>query len=306
MGSQNEHGCTSSFTSSLASSISVPIAKSSAAASYGKKELKQSEVVIENLPIKYFEKYKINCLEDKSDANIWAGIGIATLNIVGLFTNTSIDYPEHWFLIAKASNWANEIDEIISLSRQIIKNQHMIECGNKAILSLGAKVEADTFRNYLKVIGLISKKITNLMKEYSDKCHNYFSKNNENPFDKFCLAETFKIYCSLKKKKDTKKILEDLDKFEKELSKRETKVYYLIEKYSQFKGIAKYDNTDDIFRHEKINFHNNEVSFMEKYTLERKITIKDIDNYTKTLSDSYNLIDDNCQTFVRNILGHFT
>ena len=52
MGSQNEHGCTSSFTSSLASSISVPIAKSSAAASYGKKELKQSEVVIENLPIK--------------------------------------------------------------------------------------------------------------------------------------------------------------------------------------------------------------------------------------------------------------
>ena len=176
MGSQNEHGCTSSFTSSLASSISVPIAKSSAAASYGKKELKQSEVVIENLPIKYFEKYKINCLEDKSDANIWAGIGIATLNIVGLFTNTSIDYPEHWFLIAKASNWANEIDEIISLSRQIIKNQHVIECGNKAILSLDAKVKADTFRNCLKVIGLISKEITNLMKEYSDKCHNYFLK----------------------------------------------------------------------------------------------------------------------------------
>ncbi len=45
---------------------------------------------------------------------------------------------------------------------------------------------------------------------------------------------------------------------------------------------------------------------MEKYTLKRKITIKDIDNYTKTLSDSYNLINDNCQTFVRNILGYFT
>ena len=83
-------------------------------------------------------------------------------------------------------------------------------------------------------------------------------------------------------------------------------MYYLIEKYQQFKGITKYDNTDDIFRHEKINFHNNEVRFMEKFTLKRKITIKDIDDYTKTLSDSYNLIDDNCQTFVRNILGHFT
>ena len=69
-----------------------------------------------------------------------------------------------------------------------------------------------------------------------------------------------------KEKKDIKKISEDLDKFEKELSKRETKVHYLIEKYEQFKGIAKYDNTDDIFQHEKMNFHNNEVRFMEKFT----------------------------------------
>ena len=81
-----------------------------------------------------------------------------------------------------------------------------------------------------------------------------FPRSSENAFDKFCSAETFKIYCSLKKKKDTKKILEDLDKFEKELSKRETKVYYLIEKYEQFKGITKYDNTNDIFHHEKIIF----------------------------------------------------
>ena len=126
----------------LASSISVPIAKSSAAVSYHmfwKTELKQNEIVIENFPIKYFEKYGINCLEDKSDANIWAGIGIATLNVVGLFTNTSIDYPEHWFLIAKASNWANEIDEIISLLRQIIKNKQEIELYNKMFLSLDAK-----------------------------------------------------------------------------------------------------------------------------------------------------------------------
>ena len=33
--------------------------------------------------------------------------------------------------------------------------------------------------------------------------------------------------------------------------------------------------------------------------------MKDVDDYVKTLSDSYNLIDDNCQTFVRNILNRF-
>lgn len=43
------------------------------------------------------------------------------------------------------------------------------------------------------------------MKKYSEKCQNYFSKNHENEFDKYCLAETFKIYCSLNKKKILKK-----------------------------------------------------------------------------------------------------
>ena len=68
------------------------------------------------------------------------------------------------------------------------------------------------------------------MKNYSDKCHNYFSKNHENEFDKFCSAELFKIYCFLKKNKDIKTISEYIDKFVNELSKKEIKVYYLIEK----------------------------------------------------------------------------
>ena len=72
-------------------------------------------------------------------------------------------------------------------------------------LSLDAKKKADNFCIYLEWIVYESKAITNLMKKYSEKCQNYFSKNHENSFDKFCLAETFKIYYYLKKKKILKK-----------------------------------------------------------------------------------------------------
>ena len=50
-----------------------------------------------------------------------AFFGILTLNIFGLFTGTRIDFPEHWFLIAKATNWTIDIDNIISIGRDIIK-----------------------------------------------------------------------------------------------------------------------------------------------------------------------------------------
>ena len=78
-----------------------------------------------------------------------------------------------------------------------------------------------------------------------------------------------------------------------ELSKKEIKAYYLIEKGSSVKVIMKYDNTDDIFKNEKLNYHDKRVYFMEKYLLKRKITIKDVNDYINTLSDSYNLIVDN-------------
>ena len=39
--------------------------------------------------------------------------------------------------------------------------------------------------------------------------------------------------------------------------------------------------------------------------MKSKTTIKDLKKYVETLSDSYNLIDDNCQDFVRNILEHY-
>ena len=86
----------------------------------------------------------------------------------------------------------------------------------------------------------------------------------------------------------------------------EKKIYYLIEKGSTCKVITKYSYTNEIFQHEKNNYHNNEIECIGDYTLKRKIFIKDIDDYIKTLSDSYNLINDNCQAFIRNILEHFT
>ena len=118
------------FQNCLAFIISVPISKSSAVDSYdilSKNETKQIEVNIGDLPIKYFKKYKICCLKDGSTEDISSVLEISVLNIFGLFTNTTIDYPDHWFLIATAQNWANDIDEIISYSKEIIEEKKNLE-----------------------------------------------------------------------------------------------------------------------------------------------------------------------------------
>ena len=307
MGSQNANGTT--FPNGLASVISVPISKSSAVASYdilSKTKAKQIEVNIENLPVKYFNQYRIGCLKDGSTENILSGLGIFTLNIFGAFTETEIDYPDHWFLIAKASNWTNDIDEIISYTREIIEEKKKIERMYEVLPKFGNELTENIFRIFIKLIEDSTKKINDLFKKYSNKCQCYFSKNHENEFEKFCGVELFKIYLKLKKNNDIQTTSKYIDEFEKKLSKKENKVYYLIEKGSNAKGITKHDNIDDIFKIEKENYHYNKIEFMKKYSLKRKITIKDINDYVKTLSDSYNLIDDNCQTFVRNILAHFT
>ena len=118
------------FQNCLAFIISVPISKSFPVDSYdilSKTETKQIEVNIGDLPIKYFKKYKICCLKDGSTEDISSVLEISVLNIFGLFTNTTIDYPDHLFLIATASNWANDIDEIISYSREIIEEKKNLE-----------------------------------------------------------------------------------------------------------------------------------------------------------------------------------
>ena len=46
----------------------------------------------------------------------WSSIGIFGLNIFSAITDTKIDYPGHWFLIAKVSNLTNDIENIISIA----------------------------------------------------------------------------------------------------------------------------------------------------------------------------------------------
>ena len=232
-----------------------------------------------------------------------ASLGILTLNIFGLFTGTRIDFPEHWFLIAKATNWTIDIDNIISIGRDIINSKKFQE---EIIKHLVYFKEENVIIKAFEIIANSMNWCDELQKEYSERCQNYFSKNDENEFNEFCKSELTKIYSSLTKGEDLNEISEKLDNLEKCLEEKESKVYYLIEKGEGFKGITKYDSIDEILQHEKNNYHNNKVDGYRTITLKKKIFIKDIDDYINTLSDTYNLIDDNCQTFVRNILNHFT
>lgn len=92
------------MSNSLASSISVPVSKSSAIASYDVLSktytMIKEEIDFENLPIKYFKQYEIGCLKDGNDEDLLAKTGILALNLLGLITDTTIDSPNHWFLIA--------------------------------------------------------------------------------------------------------------------------------------------------------------------------------------------------------------
>ena len=102
--------------------------------------LKKIEIEYElSLPIKCFTKYEINCQKDGSDEQEWSMTGISVLNLLGLFTNTTIDYPVHWFLIAKATNWTKDIDNIISIVRNIISNQYIIDTVSKLMSSFNSK-----------------------------------------------------------------------------------------------------------------------------------------------------------------------
>ena len=176
MGSQNNG---SMISSSMASSIAVPISKSSAVASYdslSKTYTSKSKIDFESLPIKYFEKYRIGCLKDGSDVQILAGLGISALNLAGLFTGTNIDYPDHWFLIAVATNWINDIDEMISLSRKIIGGRlcETIIC-EKLFFKMDSLGENE-ITNLMNTLDKFSIKKDDLLKKYFEKYQIYSSK----------------------------------------------------------------------------------------------------------------------------------
>ena len=170
-----------SVSASAASAPYVPISKASAA-SVCESDAERLEIEYElSLPIKCFTKYKINCQKDGSDEQEWSMIGISVLNLLGLFTNTTIDYPEHWFLIAKATNWTKDIDNIISIIKTIIGYQFVIDAGSRL-------QKKSSFQNF---ISNCSKRLTELSEQYLEKLKNleFIGKNTE--FEMICMEKLF-------------------------------------------------------------------------------------------------------------------
>ena len=84
------------------------------------------------------------------------------------------------------------------------------------------------------------------------------------------------------------------------------RVYYLIEKGNKGKKIIKPFLTDiEIFNEIQKTYENNKVEPIKKFKVNKKLTIEDIHEYISTLPDTYNLIVDNCQDFVKNILDYY-
>lgn len=88
------------FLSSI--SASLPLSKSSLAASLGRIVGKGNIQKTLLFPITKLESYKICLIKEKTTLHSLALLGNIALNIGGLFTGTDIPYPYHYFLIATA------------------------------------------------------------------------------------------------------------------------------------------------------------------------------------------------------------
>ena len=239
---------------SIASASSIPISKSSIASSLGnskissnlteeldeyakyvgKEDLSQSDLYG---PIDELESYDIPLLDDSSASHIFANLGCGIASAIGLLTNTSVDFPDHWFLIATVKGYS--YDEKLLMSK---------------------------FKECLNAKG---------------------RKELENGTFKPSLEELIKIY-----------------EIKNEI-KKEVNNYYLIEKVETAKIVKWYKDKDEALKKMSETYHNNQWHKMIEYTFNKKTSIKDIIDYIKTLSDSYNLINDNCQVFVKSILCHY-
>ena len=272
-------------------SVASSASKSSAASSYdssSKGSKWKNDLTEKDLEICKLTKYEISCLKDGSDGQGWANFGIGLLNIFG----GNYDYPDHWFLIAetKPKNFMKDIVGTYIMSTLFLS------------IFEGWR-EADT-KNKKEVKKFDKNKFISLL--YEPLILLLDPKNNKESNPLKFLHEIYKkeimedIVTKLKDMKNGKKVDFDIQKF--------TKVYYfLIEKGEGGKTVKYYENVDDILYEESKNYHWNEASPEGHYYLDnKKITIKDLKNYVETLSDSYNLIDDNCQDFVRNILEHYS
>ena len=273
---------------------SVPASKSSAASSYdssSKSDKWKNDLTKMNLEINKLTRYEISCMKDGSEGQGWAEFGIGVLNFFG----GDVDYPDHWFLIAetKPKNFFKEIFSgligLIILGSFFVELKHVDTTAEKK-----KEVKKVDINEYF---GKILKEIILFLdSQNKDKEKNPFKYLHE-IYEKEIMEDIVK---KLKDMKNIQNLLKNLD------SEKYTKVcYFLIEKGENGKTVQYYKNVKDILDEESENYNSNECNPKKVYYMKSKTTIKDLKEYVETLSDSYNLIDDNCQDFVRNILEHY-
>lgn len=232
-----------------------------------------------NLEINKLTKYEISCMVDGSEGKGWAEFGIGFLNFFG----GNYDYPDHWFLIAET------------------KPMNFIE-----LFLFAFSFEVSLKLWLAKAIGGVDKEaaVDEKEKEYLTKLIEFLSAQENN-----ILLEIYgeEIMEDLVKKLKEIKEIKELAGFLKNLdNKKYTKAcYFLIEKGADGKVVKFYGTESKILNDESKNYHKNKCNPTGQYYMNNKTTIKELKRYVETLSDSYNLIDDNCQDFVRNILNHY-
>ena len=288
------------FRSLALGSMSVASAscgKSSAASSYdssSKSNKWNNDLTEMNLKINKLSKYIISCLEDGSGGKGLAEVGIGILN---LFGGMNYDYPDHWFLIAetKPTNFIKDIFDRISLIGIL---GSIFGPFLDSLKNVDTKVKK---KKEVKKID-INESLTKFIEKFIE---NLFAQNSQNNILHEIYGKEI-VEDLVGKLKGIKEIKELLD-FSKNLDNEKYKkvCYFLIEKGENGKVVKFYKTKDAILDDESKNYHDNECELKCGYYMNKETTIKELKRYVETLSDSYNLIDDNCQDFVRNILNHY-
>ena len=281
------------FRSLSISASSIPFSKSSAASFYdssSKSDKWENLFLWSDLDIciDSIKRCEISVLKDGSGTKNLSEVGIGILNLFG----GDFDYPDHWFLIAKTKP-INIISIQIFISLVVSSAVYNIKKMGKEKIEEAElnKIFADDLLNKFQI------------EEGKDGEEIRTEQGKINSIYKCELKEVIE---KLKNIKDGKDNISNLIKFVNE-DERFTKVgYFLIEKGSDGKIVEYYNSEQEIFDEEKDTYYQNEIGGKETYQMKYKeTTIKNIRDYVKTLSDSYNLIDDNCQVFVRKILSRF-
>ena len=260
---------------------------SSAASSYdssSKSNKWNNDLTELDLKINKLTKYEISCMNGGQG---WAEFGISVLNLFG----GNYDYPDHWFLIAetKPTNFIKDILGRISLIG-------ILSSIFGPLLDNLKNVDT-TAKNKKEVKKFDINNINKILTVLIEKC----------PMSLLQQIYGEEIVAGLVKKlKEIKEIKELADLFKDLDNEKYTKtIYFLIEKGANGKVVKHYETKSEILEKESDNYHNNECNEIGQYYMNNKTTIKELKRYVETLSDSYNLIDDNCQDFVRNILNHY-